>query len=89
MREFERVLAALRPLTENPRHEARKMQGTGQEEWRLRVGDYRVVYRIEEPHPESGDGELQGLVTVLAVGAGRVYVRVKGFAGATHGVGGR
>ena len=48
------------------------MRGTGGlEDWRLRVGDYRAVYRIEEPHPEHPDpeeGEPAGLVTMLEVG---------------------
>lgn len=49
------------------------MRGTSNlEDWRIAVGrDYRVVYRIEEPHPnypEPEEGEPPGLVTVLAVG---------------------
>ena len=69
----ERVGAAAFGLSGDPRpHGARKMRGTGEEEdWRLRVGDYRVVYRIEEPHPdhpEPDEGEPAGLVTVLDVG---------------------
>lgn len=42
------------------------------EEWRVAVGrDYRVVYRVEEPHPghpESGQAKPPGLITVLYVG---------------------
>ena len=69
----ERVGAAAFGLSEDPRPRgARKMRGTGgEEDRRLRVGDYRVVYRIEEPHPdhpEPGEDEPVGLVTVLAVG---------------------
>ena len=43
-----------------------KMRGTGQrEEWRVRVGDYRIVYRVD-------DGARK--VIVLAVGhRGSVY----------------
>jgi len=45
------------------------MRGIGDEEWRLRVGDYRVVYRVEEPHPDPAVTEtFSGLVTVLTVG---------------------
>ncbi len=44
------------------------MRGTDEGEWRLRVGDYRVVYRIEEPHPDHAEADRDGLVTVLAVG---------------------
>ena len=70
----ERVGAASFGLSEDPRPRgARKMRGTGgAEEWRIAVGrDYRVVYRIEEPHPEyldPGEREPAGLVTVLDVG---------------------
>lgn len=79
-RDFERVLAAIKDLADDPRpgppREARKMRGTGQaEEWRISVGrDYRVVYQVEEPHPDQGQGQElgeggpAGLVTVLAVG---------------------
>lgn len=49
------------------------MRGKGTaEEWRIAVGrDYRVVYRIEEPHPDHPDpdeGKPLGLTTVLEVG---------------------
>lgn len=49
-RDRERVLAVFRALAENPRPQgARKMRGTGNlEEWRVRVGDYRVVYRVDD-----------------------------------------
>ena len=42
------------------------MRGTGeQEEWRVRVGDYRIIYRVDD---EAGE------VIVLAVGhRGSVY----------------
>ncbi len=73
----DRVEAAVDLLAEDPRppQRSRKMQGQRAEgvgeDRRLRVGDYRVVYKVEEPHPEypePDDGELAGLVTVLAVG---------------------
>ena len=73
-KDFDRTLQAIGGLVDNPRppNNAIKMRGTGnQEDWRFRVGDYRVVYRIEEPHPdypEPGEGDPVGLVTVLAVG---------------------
>lgn len=45
------------------------MRGTIEEEWRLRVGDYRVVCHIEEPHPSAAEEEtFEDLVMVLAVG---------------------
>lgn len=47
---FRRVLQAITDLADDPRPDgARKMRGTGeQEEWRVRVGDYRVVYRVDD-----------------------------------------
>lgn len=64
---FRRVLQAVTDLAEDPRPRgARKMRGTGeQEEWRVRVGDYRVVYRLGDEARE---------VLILAVGhRGSVY----------------
>ncbi|MDP9440032.1 MAG: type II toxin-antitoxin system RelE/ParE family toxin [Actinomycetota bacterium] len=70
----DRIRRAIEDLAGDPRPQgARRMRGTGAaEERRVAVGrDYRVVYRIEEPHPdhpEPEEGEPTGLVTVLAVG---------------------
>ncbi len=69
----DRVGAAAFGLSDDPRPRgSRKMRGTGDtEDWRVAVGNYRVVYRVEEPHPdypEPEEGEPAGLVTVLAVG---------------------
>ncbi len=69
----DRVGAAAFGLSDDPRPRgSRKMRGTGgTEDWRVAVGNYRVVYRVEEPHPgypEPEEGEPAGLVTVLAVG---------------------
>lgn len=69
-----RIRRAIDDLAGDPRPRgARKMRGMGgAEEWRIAVGrDYRVVYRIEEPHPdhpEPAEGDLDGLITVLSVG---------------------
>ena len=42
-----RVEAALLALEDNPRpHNSRKLVDV--DAWRLRVGDYRIVYRIED-----------------------------------------
>jgi mRNA interferase RelE/StbE len=44
----DRVIAALRGLTQNPRPPGcRKLIGT-KNDWRIRVGDYRVVYEIAD-----------------------------------------
>lgn len=73
-KDFDRVLQAIGDLADDPRPRgAIKMRGTGAEEdWRVAVGrDYRVVYRVEEPHPDHPEPQQDdptGLVTVLAVG---------------------
>ena len=64
---YERVTRAIDDLAEDPRlRGAVKMRGTGErEEWRLRVGDYRIVYRVDDEARE---------VIILAVGhRGSVY----------------
>ena len=64
---FRRVLQAVTDLADDPRPSgAIKMRGTGeQEEWRVRVGDYRIIYRVDDEARE---------VIVLAVGhRGSVY----------------
>lgn len=64
---YERFSRAITDLAADPRPcGARKMRGTGkQEEWRVRVGDYRIVYRVDDKARE---------VLVLAVGhRGSVY----------------
>lgn len=54
-----RVQAVLELLAETPRPPgARKLSG-GSGEWRVRSGDYRVVYEIDD-----------GVLTVLAVAVG-------------------
>ncbi|CCI51549.1 type II toxin-antitoxin system RelE family toxin [Nostocoides jenkinsii] len=62
-----RIQAAIELLAENPRPQgARKLVG-GDGEWRVRTGDYRVVYEIY-------DDIL--LVLVIAVGHRRdIYMR--------------
>lgn len=47
-RSFERLRVAVRSLAENPRpHRVRKIEGA-ERAYRIRVGDYRVVYEIYE-----------------------------------------
>ena len=55
---YERIRAAIRSLGQNPRPErCRKL--AGREGWRIRVGDYRVIYEIDDN---------QETVTILHVG---------------------
>ena len=47
-RDFERVIVAIRTLATNPRPSGcRKLVG-GERDWRLRVGDHRVLYEIDD-----------------------------------------
>lgn len=44
----DRVIAAIQRLAKNPRPTGcRKLAGTDND-WRIRVGDYRVIYEIED-----------------------------------------
>ena len=44
----DRVIAAVRALSENPRPAGcRKLTGAD-DDWRIRVGDYRVIYEIAD-----------------------------------------
>ncbi len=63
--DYERVRDAVAALTENPRPAGCKKL-VGREGWRIRSGDYRVIYEIED---------TQKKVTVLHIGHRRdVYV---------------
>ena len=64
-RPFERIVDAIRALADNPRPTG-CLKLTGREGWRLRVGDYRVVYEIDDKNR---------LVTVLHVGHRRDVYR--------------
>ncbi|MGO9120955.1 MAG: type II toxin-antitoxin system RelE family toxin [Desulfomonilaceae bacterium] len=43
----DRIIAAIRGLAEQPKPAASKRL-SGSQTWRLRVGDYRVIYEIHE-----------------------------------------
>jgi mRNA interferase RelE/StbE len=48
----DRVVAAIKALSKNPRPAGcRKLTGTGND-WRIRVGDYRLVYEIDDTDRE-------------------------------------
>lgn len=65
----ERIRRAIGALAEDPRPHPQSRELRGREGRRLRVGDYRVIYEVEEPHPDHPEeGDPAGLVTVLAVG---------------------
>ena len=63
-----RIQAAVELLSAEPRPPAATQLVGGAGEWRVRTGDYRIVYEIN-------DGEL--LVLVLAVGHRREIYRRK------------
>ena len=45
----ERVASAILSLRQDPRPPgARKLKGKGEQGWRIRVGQYRVVYQIDD-----------------------------------------
>jgi mRNA interferase RelE/StbE len=45
---FARVVARIRALAANPRPEgSRKISGS-ERDWRIRIGDYRVVYEVDD-----------------------------------------
>jgi len=58
IRDYERIKASIFALSDNPRPQG-CVKLTGRPGWRIRVGDYRVVYEID-------DQKLT--VTVLDVG---------------------
>lgn len=66
-----RIRRAIGALAEDPRPYPQSRELRGRQGRRLRVGDYRIIYEIDEPHPdhpEPREGEPAGLVKVLAVG---------------------
>lgn len=43
-----RVIKAIKPLSKEPRPPGAKKLAGGKNDWRLRVGDYRVLYEIAD-----------------------------------------
>lgn len=62
---YERVRDTIRSLAENPRPRG-CLKLTGREGWRIRVGDYRIVYEIDDE---------EGTIVVLHVGHRREVYR--------------
>ncbi len=46
--EFRRVVQAIKALAHNPRPPGRRKLSGTQNDWRIRVGDYRVLYEIDD-----------------------------------------
>ncbi|HOC42991.1 MAG TPA: type II toxin-antitoxin system RelE/ParE family toxin [Thermoanaerobaculales bacterium] len=53
-----RVLPRVKALSENPRPSGCKKLAGGVDAWRIRIGDYRVIYRVDD---------TVSLVTVMVV----------------------
>jgi mRNA interferase RelE/StbE len=50
-RGYARIVRSIRSLADDPRPSgATKLKGYTPSAWRLRVGDYRIVYEIHEAH---------------------------------------
>jgi mRNA interferase RelE/StbE len=51
---FDRVIAAIQDLAHDPRPDGcRKIEGS-QNDWRIRVGDYRIVYEVDDANHQGG-----------------------------------
>lgn len=64
-KDFEKAKAAILALAGNPRP-ANRSKLTGRNGWRIRIGNYRVIYEIDDPNRS---------VTVLNVGHRREIYR--------------
>ncbi len=64
---FALVLRAIVALADEPRpHGCKKLVGSGHDDWRVRVGEYRIVYEINDPG---------GRVTIMRVAHRREVYR--------------
>jgi mRNA interferase RelE/StbE len=46
--DFYRIISRIRALTENPRPTGCHKLSGSKTDWRIRIGDYRVIYEIDE-----------------------------------------
>ena len=47
-RNFQRIILRIRALAENPRPVGCRRISSSRNDWRIRVGDYRVVYEVDD-----------------------------------------
>ncbi|HEY7556281.1 MAG TPA: type II toxin-antitoxin system RelE/ParE family toxin [Candidatus Binatia bacterium] len=47
---FNRIVSRIKTLSENPRPSGCHKLAGSRNDWRIRIGDYRVVYEIDDPH---------------------------------------
>jgi mRNA interferase RelE/StbE len=45
---FHRIISQIRALAENPRPSGCRKLASSKNDWRIRIGDYRVLYEIDE-----------------------------------------
>ena len=45
---FQRVIAAIEALADDPRPEGCKKLTGSDNDWRIRIGDYRVLYEVDD-----------------------------------------
>ena len=45
---FHRIIPYIRALAENPRPSSCRKLTASKDDWRIRIGDYRVLYEIDE-----------------------------------------
>ncbi len=45
---FHRIISHIRALAENPRPSSCRKPTGSKNDWRIRIGDYRVLYEIDE-----------------------------------------
>jgi mRNA-degrading endonuclease RelE of RelBE toxin-antitoxin system len=62
----QRVLAAVRRYADTTHGDIKRLTGVDPPEWRLRVGDYRVLLRFEQERDER-TRELVDVIRILRV----------------------
>lgn len=45
---FDRILPQIKTLAENPRPSGCRKTTGSKNDWRIRIGDYRIIYEIDE-----------------------------------------
>ena len=49
---FDRILPRIKALADNPRPTGCHKLAGSKNDWRIRIGDYRVVYEIDDPRKQ-------------------------------------
>ena len=48
VKDFRRIISRIKTLAENPRPPGSRKIAGSTTDWRLRVGDYRIIYEIDD-----------------------------------------